>query len=115
MKKNLQLGLIIVFGYAMSAAWGYLQKQAAATFNVLPLFLFPVVAGIVLGLILGSGRATAKERSMPRVIAGLLLLVASVVLQLQFGNFLPPQYQSVTAFSLAMLGTVLLRDGIITS
>ncbi len=32
MKKNLQLGLIIVFGYATSAACGCLQKQVAATY-----------------------------------------------------------------------------------
>lgn len=114
MKKNLQLGLIIVFGYATSAACGCLQKQAAATFNVLPLFLFPVVAGIVLGLTMGIGRDAAKARSMPRVIAGFLLLVVSAVLQLQFGNILRSQYQSVTTFSLAMLGTVLLRDGVAT-
>lgn len=63
MKKNLQLGLIIVFGYATSAAWGYLQKQAAATFNVLPLFLFPVVAGIVLRARLPNGSSRIEKLS----------------------------------------------------
>ncbi len=113
MKKNIQILLLIILLFASIAAWNRIQLQMAINFVPSASLAFPVVIGVLVGLILTIDRPRIKEKRLPRVIIGTLMIISSFYLSFFSVLTIPYSYQLATVFSLSLVGIILIMEGVI--